>query len=97
MAVTLNGHSNGASRLLVPGMYAPLPTFYLDNDEQGLGESWNPAPRLYSMVAENRPWCVVLTRDLLTPRCDHRYPHPQETRHIPSERRDQTPSSWYHG
>jgi hypothetical protein len=27
-----------SSRLLVPGIYAPLPTFYLDNDDQDLGE-----------------------------------------------------------
>ena len=26
------------SRLLVPGIYAPLPTFYLENDGQDLGE-----------------------------------------------------------
>jgi len=34
--MALNKHSGKAPRLLVPGMYSPLPTFYLDNDEQDL-------------------------------------------------------------
>ena len=43
MSVT---HSKQPSRLLAPGMYAPLPTFYLDNDEQDLGEFRKPHPAI---------------------------------------------------
>ena len=44
MSVT---HSKKPARLLAPGIYAPLPTFFLDNDEQDLGKF--PKPTLRSM------------------------------------------------
>jgi hypothetical protein len=37
-----------ASKPLVPGIYAPLPTFYLDGDEQDLGEFLVAPPVLRS-------------------------------------------------
>ena len=43
MSVT---HSKKPARPLVPGIYAPLPTLYLDNDEQDLGEFPKPHPAI---------------------------------------------------
>ena len=53
MSSTLNRHPNKPPRPLVPGMYAPLPTFYLDNDEQDLGEFPEPHP----VIRIARRWC----------------------------------------
>ncbi|KAF9648084.1 aldolase [Thelephora ganbajun] len=49
MTTTLSGHSRGTSRPLVPGIYAPLPTFYLGNDEQDLGEFPESHPAIHAV------------------------------------------------
>ena len=46
MTANLNEHSRPALRPLVPGIYAPLPTFYLDNDEQDLGKLLKSYPAI---------------------------------------------------
>ena len=93
MAAALNENSREASRPLVPGIYAPLPTFYLDNDEQDLGEFLKSHPAI--CVARERQ--ADFGGDLLMLRYDRRHSHSQETRCVPRESRNQTPSGRFHG
>ena len=61
MTATLREQSGVASRPLTPGIFAPLLTFYLDNDEQDLGEFL----KSYPAICVARRWQIDLGYSVL--------------------------------